>query len=121
MRPGWFDYNDEDQLAITFLQGDTRHAGTPADGVISRRQIAQVLVDSLASERADHMTFELVAERGPAPDDLTSLFAALVPDDRRGIDGVRDQANMSARSEPDGVLADLTWADSLRGLPGAPS
>jgi hypothetical protein len=27
VRPGWFDYNDDDQLAIRLLQGDTRHAG----------------------------------------------------------------------------------------------
>jgi uncharacterized protein YbjT (DUF2867 family) len=43
-RPGWFDYNDGDQLQITFLQGDTRHAGSSADGVIARHQIARVLV-----------------------------------------------------------------------------
>lgn len=38
-RPGWFDYNDDDQMKITLLQGDTRHAGSPADGVIARHQI----------------------------------------------------------------------------------
>ncbi|MDF2442858.1 MAG: hypothetical protein JWR01_1061, partial [Subtercola sp.] len=31
MRPGWFDYNDADQLRITLLQGDTRHAAGPDD------------------------------------------------------------------------------------------
>lgn len=34
--PGWFDYNDDDQLQITFLQGDTRYAGSPADGVTAQ-------------------------------------------------------------------------------------
>ncbi|MFL6448032.1 MAG: hypothetical protein ACJ746_10130 [Bryobacteraceae bacterium] len=40
-----------------FLQGDTRHAGNPSDGVIARRQIAQVLVASLTSEAALRKTF----------------------------------------------------------------
>ena len=39
VRPGWFDYNNDDQLEITLLQGDTRHAGSPTDGVIARHQI----------------------------------------------------------------------------------
>lgn len=43
VRPGWFDSNNGDQLKITPLQGDTRHAGSPADGVIARHQIARVL------------------------------------------------------------------------------
>jgi len=109
VRPGWFDYNDDDELAITLLQGDTRHAGSPADGVIARRQIARVLVDSLGSATADHLTFELVAEKGPAPEDLDPLFAAL---DKDGdLDGVRDQANLPSGSEPERVtdhLASIT-------------
>jgi uncharacterized protein YbjT (DUF2867 family) len=44
VRPGWFDYNQPDELRLVFLQGDTRHAGDPSDGVIARRQIAQLLV-----------------------------------------------------------------------------
>jgi uncharacterized protein YbjT (DUF2867 family) len=106
VRPGWFDYNDESQLEITLLQGDTRHAGSPADGVIARHQIARVLVDSLASEEANHKTFELVAETGPAQDDLAPVFAALDRDTT--IDGVRDLANMPADAEPASVRADLT-------------
>jgi uncharacterized protein YbjT (DUF2867 family) len=105
VRPGWFDYNKDDELAITLLQGDTRKAGSPVDGVIARRQIAQVLVDSLGSVAADHLTFELVAEKGAAPEDLDPLFAALDKDD--DLDGVRDQANLPADSEPDRVTADL--------------
>jgi hypothetical protein len=46
------------------LQGDRRHAGTPEDGVISREQIAQVLVSALTNDEAKNKTFELVAERG---------------------------------------------------------
>ena len=112
VRPGWFDYNDQDQLDITLLQGDTRHAGSPADGVIARHQIARVLVDSLASDAANRLTFELVAERGPAQDDLEPVFASLVADSFGSTDGVRDQRNMVAGSEPTAVRQDLTAAAS---------
>ena len=107
VRPGWFDYNDADQLAITFLQGDTRLAGSPVDGVIARHQIARVLVDSLASDAADRVTLELVAERGPAQDDLEPVFARLDKDAPGSVDGVRDRNNLPAESEPDRVRADL--------------
>jgi uncharacterized protein YbjT (DUF2867 family) len=105
VRPGWFDYNDDDQLQNVFLQGDTRHAGNSSDGVIARAQIARVLVDSLTSDAADHTTFELVAERGPAQTDLDPVFAALDHDGT--IDGVRDQQNLPVDAEPASVQADL--------------
>ena len=38
VRPGWFDYNRPDQLRLVLLQGDTRHAGDPNDGVVARRR-----------------------------------------------------------------------------------
>jgi len=105
VRPGWFDYNDDDQLQNVFLQGDTRHAGNSSDGVIARAQIARVLVESLTSDAADHTTFELVAERGPAQTDLEPVFAALDRDD--ALDGVRDQQNLPVDAEPASVQADL--------------
>jgi uncharacterized protein YbjT (DUF2867 family) len=107
VRPGWFDYNDDDQLAITLLQGDTRRAGSPADGVIGRHQIARVLVDSLASDAADHLTFELVAEHGPAPTDLEPVFETLDKDPAGSLDGVTGQTNMPADAEPERVRRDL--------------
>ncbi|GAA1357829.1 SDR family oxidoreductase [Arthrobacter rhombi] len=107
VRPSWFDYNDADQLEITLLQGDERRAGSPADGVIARHQIARVLVDSLASDAAEHLTFELVAEHGPAQDDLEPVFGALDPDVPGSLDGVRDQANMPVDDEPESVRRDL--------------
>jgi uncharacterized protein YbjT (DUF2867 family) len=107
VRPGWFDYNDDDQLEMTLLQGDTRLAGSPADGVIARHQIARVLVDSLASEAADHVTLELVAERGPAQSDLEPVFAALAKDAAGSVDAVRDHDNMPVAAEPERVRADL--------------
>jgi uncharacterized protein YbjT (DUF2867 family) len=107
VRPGWFDYNDDGQVEITLLQGDTRHAGSPAGGVIARHQIARVLVDSLASGAAAHATFELVAERGPAQDSLEPVFEALDKDPAGSLDGVRDQPNMPAEAEPERVRRDL--------------
>lgn len=70
------------------LQGDRRHAGTPEDGVISREQIAQVLVTALSNDAAKNKTFELVAERGEAQQDLTPLFAELRNDNPQKNDGV---------------------------------
>jgi uncharacterized protein YbjT (DUF2867 family) len=103
VRPGWFDYNDADQLSLVMLQGDRRQAGTPADGVISRRQIAEVLVASLTSAAADRKTFELFAERGPAPTDLEPLFAALRPDRLGELDAVLDPDTMPLPDEPTDV------------------
>ena len=107
VRPGWFDYNAPDQHRLVFLQGDTRHAGDSSDGVISRQQIAEVLVRSLTSDAARGKTFELVAERGPAPTNLEALFAALDSDAAGALDAVRDSANMPLSDEPARVREDL--------------
>jgi len=107
VRPGWFDYNDADQEHLHFLQGDTRHAGSPADGVAARSQIAQVLVASVTSAAAARKTFELVAERGPAQTDLEPLFTALSADAVGSLDGVRDAANLPLGDEPARVRVDL--------------
>jgi uncharacterized protein YbjT (DUF2867 family) len=107
VRPGWFDYNDPDQQQLVMLQGDRRWAGDPSDGVVSRALIARALVASLTSSPADHKTFELVAEHGPAQDDLNPLFKALQPDPIGSLDGVLDRANMPLVQEPPSVLAEL--------------
>ena len=107
VRPGWFDYNGADQHRLVLLQGDKRHAGDPSDGVVSRKQIAQVLVGSLTSDAALRRTFELVAEKGPAPNDLDTLFAAIKPDTRGTPDGVLDADNMPLEQEPARVRDDL--------------
>jgi uncharacterized protein YbjT (DUF2867 family) len=107
VRPGWFDMNDTDQLAIAPRQGDTHQTGTPADGVIARRQIARVLVDSLTNPEAAHKTFELVAARGPEQDDLGPVLAALRTDPNGALDGPRDATNLPLEGEPSGVRADL--------------
>lgn len=107
VRPGWFDYNEPDQLRLNLLQGDTRWASDPSDGVVSRAQIAQVLIASLTSAAAAGKTFELVAEPGPAPADLDPLFAALEADPHGDVDGVRDRDNLPLEDEPLRVLADI--------------
>ncbi len=114
VRPGWFDYNVPDQHQIRFLQGDRRHAGTPSDGVISRRQLAQVLVCSLGSQHAVRKTLELVAVAGPAQADLDPLFAALEADPPDALDGVHDMTNMPLENEPQRVRDDLDAAQAQR-------
>ena len=100
VRPGWFDYNRPDEHRLVFLQGDRRQAGDSSDGVIARRQIAEVLVQSLDSDEALRKTFELVASKGPAPEDLNALFATLDADPHGALDGVRDMENMPLDAEP---------------------
>ena len=107
VRPGWFDYNRSDQHRLMLLQGDARQSGDPSDGVVARRQIAEVLVHSLISDRAARKTFELVATTGPAPDDFDALFAALDPDPPGALDGVHDRPNMPLDGEPQRVRDDL--------------
>ena len=107
VRPGWFDYNDADQHRIVMLQGDRRRAGDASDGVIARRQIAQVLVASLSSPAAARKTFELVAGKGPAQSDLRQVFAALQSDPRGTLDGVLDPGNFPLADEPARVLEQL--------------
>lgn len=103
VRPGWFDYNAADQQHLVMRQGDTHWAGSPADGVISRKQIAQVLVASLTSPAATGKTFELVAEHGAPQSDLEPLFSALRADPSGSHDAIGDRDNLPAKQEPDSV------------------
>ncbi len=107
VRPGWFDYNGADEHRLVLLQGDTRQAGNSSDGVIARRQIAEVLVRSLGSVHAMRKTFELVATKGPEPEDFDALFAPLDADPQGALDAVRDMANMPLEDEPRRVRDDL--------------
>ena len=107
VRPGWFDYNKPDEHRLVFLQGDRRHAGDSSDGVIARRQLAEVLVASLTSDGALRKSFELVAAKGPAPHDLETEFARLDADPPDALDGVHDLTNMPLQEEPQQVRRDL--------------
>jgi len=107
VRPGWFDYNGPDEHRLVLLQGDTRQAGDPSDGVIARGQIAEVLVRSLGSDQALRKTFELIATTGLAPGDFDALFAPLEKDAQGALDGVRDAPNLPLDDEPTRVRDDL--------------
>lgn len=111
VRPGWFDYNDPDQLRLVLRQGDKRQSGTPRDGVVARHQLAEVLVNSLTSDKALGKTFELVAETGPATRDFNRLFDTVDADVIGAVDGLHDAANMPLDQEPPEVLKEL---DSVR-------
>lgn len=111
VRPGWFDYNKPDEHHVVMLQGDRRWASDPSDGVISRQQIAEVLISALSADTADHKTFELVAEQGEAQSDLSPLFAALQPDSETTLDGPLDRDNLPMAVESPRVLSDL---DAIR-------
>jgi len=111
VRPGWFYYNAPDQHRLVLLQGDKRQAGDSSDGVIARRQIAQVLVHSLNSPQALRKTFELIAAKGPVQEDFDALFAPLEADPQDALDGVDDMVNMALAEEPQRVRDDL---DAMR-------
>lgn len=107
VRPGWFDYNAPDQHHLVMLQGDRRWATDPADGVVSREQLAQTLVHSLSCPSAVGKTFELVAERGEVSQDFNALFADLRPDATDGLDAVADRDNMPLSGEPQWIRKEL--------------
>ncbi|MCF2129134.1 SDR family oxidoreductase [Strepomyces sp. STD 3.1] len=113
VRPGWFDMNGPDDHRPAFRQGDRNRSGGPADGAIARSQIARVLVETLTVPAAAGRTFELVAERGDAPDDLAPLFAALDQDAPGALDAVHDEANMPLADEPQRVREDLEAVQAL--------
>ena len=120
VRPGWFDYNGSGEHQLVFLQGDTRQAGDPSDGGVARRQIADVLVRSLASSHALRKTFELIATTGPAPEDFDALFGPLDRDLQGALDGVHDMANMPLVDEPRRVRDDLDAVRVHQSSVGAP-
>jgi len=107
VRPGWFDYNGPDEHKLVLLQGDKRQSGTPKDGAIARRQLAEVLVRSLSSDAAVRKTFELVSTKGAPQEDFDTLFGSLEPDPPGALNGVHDMANMPLEQEPKRVRDDL--------------
>ncbi|MBT2532412.1 NAD(P)H-binding protein [Arthrobacter sp. ISL-48] len=107
VRPGWFDYNEPNQRTVVMLQGDKRQAGSPADGVIARDQIARVLIDSLHIDAANHKTLELIADHGPEQVDLAPSFAALTPDSDESLDAAGDSVDLPVTNEPETFRHDL--------------
>jgi uncharacterized protein YbjT (DUF2867 family) len=94
IRPGYFDYHDAGQFRLVMLQGDRRHFSTPADGAVSRRQVAQVAVHCLTSLSGERKTFELIAEQGDTTTDLEQLLSELDTDRLGYVDGIHDADNM---------------------------
>ena len=115
VRPGWFDFIGPNEQRLVLMQGDTCQAGGPSDGVIARRQVAEVLVRSLTSRQAVGKTFELVASYGTALGDMDASFQSLKADVPGALDGVRDAPNMQFAREPKRVRDDLEAARK-RGL-----
>lgn len=57
VRPGWFDYNNDDEHRIVMLQGDRRHAGTPEDKykfwrIMKLKHVGIIVVSVLAMSSA---------------------------------------------------------------------
>lgn len=107
VRPGWFDYNRPDEHKLVLLQGDKRQSGTPKDGAIARRQLAEVLVRSLTSDQALRKTFELISTKGLEQENFDEVFAPLDTDPEDALDAVHDTANMSLEDEPKRVRDDF--------------
>lgn len=110
VRPGWFDYNEDDERKLQFLQGDKRRSGTPEDGVVAREDIARVLIDAIDIPEAASTTLELVAVKGESQSDLAPLFAALEHDVPGQPDAPLDPDTLPMSSEPQWVLDDLKAA-----------
>ena len=108
VRPGWFDVNDDDELQITLLQGDTRHRREP------RRRGDRPSPDRPGLRRQPRLrrgrSPDLRTGRGAraGQDDLEPAFARLDKDPLGSVDGIRDQANMPAEAEPERVRRDLS-------------
>lgn len=107
VRPGWFDSNADDERAIVFLQGDPLRSGRPEAGRVARDEIARVLVEALTTPEASRKTLELIAEKGEEQDDLTALFARLLPDVPGAVDGVLDPDTLPLADEPERFRTDL--------------
>ncbi|MBP3089091.1 SDR family oxidoreductase [Corynebacterium sp. sy017] len=107
IRPGWFDYNSADQHRILLRQGDTRRAGSPADGVIAREQIARVLVASMAAKDATNVTAELEAEQGAEQENIAAVFSGLEPDEAGSLHGIHDRDIPDMDTEPQRFREDL--------------
>lgn len=106
-RAGWFDDEAQDEHRLIARQGDGRRGGSPADGAISREQLARVLLAAHTTADATGLTLEVVAERGPEQSQLDSLFAGLRADVPGEVDGALDPDTLPLGAEPDRVLEDL--------------
>ena len=96
----------DEVLEGSTLDVPTRLMVQLAATIAARHQIAEVLVASLTSVDALGKSFELVATRGEAQDDLNSEFARLDADLPGALDAVH-VSNMPLEAEPQRVREDL--------------
>lgn len=85
-------------------------AGNSSDGVIARRQIAEVLVHSVLPEAA-RQKLRICGGQWVRQYDLDPLFAAVKPNPESGLDGALDTPNQPLVREPQRVLDDLQGFD----------
>ncbi|UNK47834.1 hypothetical protein [Arthrobacter sulfonylureivorans] len=52
-------------------------------------------------------TLELIAEDGPEQEDLTSVFASIMPDTSESLDGAEDTVDLPVDHEPERFRSDL--------------
>lgn len=107
VRPGWFDYEAQDEHRLVARQGDGRREGSPGDGAISREQLGRVLLATQTVDGAEGVTLELVAERGAEQEDLRALFTGLHSDRPGEVDGALDPDTLPLSDEPQRVLEDF--------------
>lgn len=99
IRPGWFGQSHSDEQRPALHQGDTIEYGS-----VATAHVAEALIAALANPG---YTAELFSEPGSPPRDWAAAYAALTPDEPRGLDGPHDPADLPEDSEPAGVRADL--------------
>lgn len=105
IRPGWFDGHSPGDDRVILEQGDR----TPLNAMrgVSRRHIAEALVESLFTGSANYRTVEIFSGPGEPVTDWDGLFAATDVDPAASIDGVHDLTGLPLEHEPPVVLDDL--------------
>lgn len=108
VRPSWFDCNKGDEQRLFITQGRTDYTLSANDGGVSRRQLAETLVQALTIPEAEHKTIELFAEKGERTMDFNHLFATAIADKpTENFDGIKDPNNRPFNLEPANVVHDL--------------
>lgn len=108
VRPSWFDCNKADEQRLFITQGRTDYTLSANDGGVSRRQLAETLVQALTIPEAEHKTIELFAEKGEYTTDFHGLFATAIADiPKANFVGINDSDSRPVISEPQYVIQDL--------------
>ncbi len=105
IRPGWFDGHSPGDDRAVLEQGDR----TPLNAMrgVSRRHLAEALVESTLNQAANYRTIELFSGPGEPITDWGALFARTDVDPAGSVDGVHDLTGLPLEHEPPRVLEDL--------------